>query len=144
MNHDSRIQEMRERLEKELAKAREGVTALFQCEPRASDSRGRIRVRARFFFAPNVHVNLRPVIKCLQSASFGQKRLSKKRGSEIDGAAGEYEAAFVASLIGIGKFSLMLHPTPDSDPIAACTVWILQKSRIAALRREISKLARPA
>src|SRR5258708_12135623 len=119
MNHNSRIQEMRDRLEEELAKAREGVTAIFECEPRASDSRGRIRVRARFFFAPSVRVNLRPVIKCPQSASFGQKRLAKKRGPEIDGGAGEYEAAFAPSFIRIANFRRRLPPPPYSLPTTA-------------------------
>jgi hypothetical protein len=143
MSDESRIQEMRRRLQAQVAeRSSAGLSARLDCDPRVADPRGQIRVSARIYSVRDARTDLTPVIRCSQVSSFAERLLTRKTGGGVEGSD-DYEGSFRASQLGIGKFQLTLHTSSDSQPIAACTVRILEGPSIDAVKEGISALASP-
>ena len=141
MSDETRIEEMRSQLSSLVAaRASESVHARLDCEPGVSDPGGRIMFSARIFAPAQRQATFKPVLGCSQLPSFGERALVKSTGQIPEGAT-DYTASLHGSDFGIGRYSITLHSSAGSDPIAACTVRILGVVPLDAVRVGIRALA---
>lgn len=133
-----RAVEMTQILERRLAASFGCISAGLECQPRLTDPKGNFVVKAKIYGADKRRETLRPVLRCEGSAKFGEIPLKQVNSAEF-----EYEVYVPAAPISRGESRLVLHPSPEEAPIAVCTVWVVKKSVIKAVEKEIMTLALP-
>ena len=112
-----------------------GISAKLENDPRVAVQGTEITVHARIFATATVLAGLKPVLRCTEADDF----------SDAFFAAGEPGTHFRDFAVTFSSWNLKpdkayhlaLHPSPDADAIAQCTVHIFRKGIVAAVRRQI-------
>jgi len=132
---EDKVRELRNLLR---SKQQAGVSVDLACTPALSGKKMEIAVRARIFAAAEVLEELKPVLRCRSVAAFDHQFLEE---GERHPDSREYAIRLRPGTLKVDQlYHLTLHPTPESEAIAQCTVHFFSESVIAQTRARLCHL----
>ena len=124
--------QVRERLERH-------VLTRINCDPPVGTVHDTIVVRADIIVPPNIEVQLKPVVRCVEVEGF-RKRMLKRTGVRLaEGVS--FEARFDGRELGAGAFRLPVYASPKApDPVGVGTIELFTRKEVAVARREVNRV----
>jgi hypothetical protein len=124
--------QVRERLERH-------VHTRIKCDPPVATVHDTIVVRADIIVPPNIELQLKPVVRCVEVEGF-RKRMLKKKGVR-PAQEFSFEATFHGRELGAGAFRLPVYASPKApDPVGVGTIVLFTRKEVAVARREVNRV----
>jgi len=139
-NGENNVERMKRVLENQVRERLERhILTRINCEPPVATVHDTIVVRAYLIVPPNIEIQLKPVVRCVEVEGFRKRML--KREKILPAEEISFEAKFHGRELGAGAFRLPVYASPTApDPVGVGTIELFTRKEVALARRGVKRL----